>query len=147
MNTSAVHPLVTLIGSPNCGKTALFNALTGSRQKVANYSGVTVEKKEGVAVSSSGRRFRILDLPGSYSLNPASPDERVATEILMAQSQEEKAPEVILAVVDSTTLDRSLSLILELRDLGRPMILALNMIDLAQKRGQTLNSLSVWLSV
>ncbi|MGE0615491.1 MAG: ferrous iron transport protein B [Bacteriovoracia bacterium] len=138
MSTTTLH-LAALAGSPNCGKTALFNALTGSRQKVANYPGVTVERKEGVAKSTDGRSFRLLDLPGAYSLTPNTPDEAVTRDVLFGKLAGEAAPEVLVAVADATNLERHLSFVLELRALKQPVVLALNMIDLAKKRGLELD--------
>lgn len=127
-------PLVALTGTPNSGKTALFNALTGRRQKVANYPGVTVEKKEGLFTTRDGRQLRILDLPGAHSLSPGSLDEEVAFRVL-TQASGEESPDALICVADAANLERSLSFILELRDLGKPVVLALNMFDLAKKRG------------
>jgi ferrous iron transport protein B len=127
--------LVALVGNPNCGKTALFNLLTGSRQKVANYAGVTVERKEGVAITPSGKRVRILDLPGLYSLEPATPDEQITTDVLMGRRDGEAKPDAVICVTDATNLRQNLRLVLALKRLGVPMLLALNMSDLARKRG------------
>lgn len=126
---------VALAGNPNCGKTALFNALTGSRQKVGNYPGVTVERKEGMAKTKDGQLVEFLDLPGTYSLEARTPDEEITRSVLMGKLENEKSPEVILAVADATNLERQLAFILELMSLQKPMVLALNMIDLAKKRG------------
>ena len=126
---------VALLGNPNCGKTALFNLLTGSRQKVANYAGVTVERKEGVATSPAGTRYRVLDLPGAYSLNADSADEAVTRDVVLGQLDGEQVPEVLVCVTDATNLRLNLRLVLEVRRLGLPMLLALNMSDLAQRRG------------
>ncbi len=128
-------PLIALVGNPNCGKTALFNLLTGSRQKVANYAGVTVERKEGVAVTASGKRIRILDLPGVYSLDAATPDEHVTCEVLLGKRTGEQLPDAMVCVTDATNLRQNLRLVLALRRLGIPMLLALNMSDLAKRRG------------
>lgn len=127
--------LVALVGNPNCGKTALFNLLTGSRQKVANYAGVTVERKEGVLRLPSGRRLAVLDLPGTYSLMPHSPDEQVTCDVLSGRFVGERRPDVVLAVVDATRLARQLRLVLGLIRLGLPVVVALNMTDLARARG------------
>lgn len=127
--------LIALVGNPNCGKTALFNLLTGSRQKVANYAGVTVERKEGVAVTPSGKRVRILDLPGLYSLEAATPDERVTTDVLLGRRDGEAKPDAVVCVTDATNLRQNLRLVLALKRLGVPLLLALNMSDLARKRG------------
>jgi ferrous iron transport protein B len=127
--------LIALVGNPNCGKTALFNLLTGSRQKVANYAGVTVERKEGVAITPSGKRVRILDLPGLYSLEPATPDEQVTTDVLLGRRDGEAKPDAVVCVTDATNLRQNLRLVLALKRLGVPLLLALNMSDLARKRG------------
>ena len=129
----AVH--VALVGNPNCGKTALFNALTGSRQKVANYPGVTVERKEGSFVTPAGRPVRLLDLPGTYSLRARSPDEEVTRDVVLGHLAGEQRPEVLLCVADATNLRLGIRLVLELRRVGRPMLLALNMFDIARHRG------------
>jgi len=126
---------VALVGNPNCGKTALFNLLTGARQKVANYAGVTVERKVGTARLYSGQSLAIVDLPGAYSLTPASPDEQVTLDVIEGHREGEAAPDVIVAVVDATNLRMNLRLVLELKRLGRPMIVALNMADVAHAQG------------
>ncbi len=138
MQCSDTGPLpssIALVGNPNCGKTALFNLLTGARQKVANYAGVTVERKQGVARLPDGRRVTVIDLPGAYSLNPASPDEQVTLEVIEGRRAGEAAPQLLVAVVDATHLRMNLRLVLELRRLGRPMIVALNMADVARRQG------------
>lgn len=127
--------LVALAGNPNCGKTALFNLLTGSRQKVANYAGVTVERKEGRCVTPLGKRVQLLDLPGAYSLDARSPDERVTCDVLSGTATGETRPELAICVVDSTNLRRNLRFVLSVRRLGMPVVVALNMTDLARKRG------------
>ena len=126
---------VALVGNPNCGKTALFNRLTGARQKVANYAGVTVERKAGLARLADGRSITVIDLPGTYSLHPASPDEQVTLEVIEGRREGESAPQLIVAVVDATNLRMNLRLVLELRRLGRPMMVALNMADVARAQG------------
>ncbi|CAN7270456.1 ferrous iron transport protein B [Pseudoxanthomonas sp. LjRoot143] len=127
---------LALVGNPNCGKTALFNQLTGSRQKVANYAGVTVERKEGRLHSSdSGRSYAVLDLPGAYSLHAASLDEAVTRDVCRGFYPGEAAPDVLVCVVDATNLRLHLRFALEVRELGKPMILAVNMMDAAQRRG------------
>ena len=128
-------PLIALIGNPNCGKTALFNLLTGSRQKVANYAGVTVERKEGTLTTSNGKRLRVLDLPGAYSLHPRSPDERITTDVLYGRAKGERQPDMVVCVVDATNLRRTLRLVLSVKRLGLPCVVALNMADVAEKRG------------
>ena len=127
---------LSLVGVPNCGKTALFNRLTGSRQKVANYPGVTVERKEGRFVGpTSGRAYRLLDLPGAYSLQPTTLDEAITRDIVLGRHASEQPPDLIVCVVDATNLRLNLRLVLELKRLGRPMVVALNMSDLARARG------------
>ena len=131
---------LSLVGVPNCGKTALFNRLTGSRQKVANYPGVTVERKEGRFVGPrSGRTFRVVDLPGAYSLEPTTLDEAIARDVVLGRHAAEPAPDLLVCVVDATNLRLNLRLVLELKRLGRPMIVALNMSDVAAQRGYQLD--------
>lgn len=127
--------MVALVGNPNCGKTALFNLLTGARQKVANYAGVTVERKVGTLRLSGGQTVSVVDLPGSYSMNPSTPDERVMMEVITGQRAGEDAPDAIIAVVDATNLRLNLRLVLELARLGKPLIVALNMADVARANG------------
>ncbi|WP_265921714.1 ferrous iron transport protein B [Cupriavidus nantongensis] len=126
---------IALVGNPNCGKTALFNRLTGSRQKVANYAGVTVERKEGYFVSPAGRQVRILDLPGAYSLHAASLDEAITRDVCLGQRAGEARPDLLVSVVDATNLRLHLRFVLELRQLGLPMVVVLNMSDAAARRG------------
>lgn len=126
---------VALVGNPNCGKTALFNLLTGARQKVANYAGVTVERKIGQARLADGRPIAVIDLPGTYSLQPATPDEQVTLEVIEGRRAGEDVPDALVAVVDATNLRLNLRLVLELKQLGRPMLVALNMVDMARARG------------
>src|ERR1700754_2065652 len=127
---------VALVGTPNSGKTSLFNRLTGSRQKVANYPGVTVERKEGRFVGPvSGRSYRLLDLPGAYSLEPTSLDEAIARDVVLGRHASEPPPDLLVCVVDSTNLRLNLRLVLDLKRLGRPLIVALNMSDVAKQRG------------
>ncbi|TBR06652.1 MAG: ferrous iron transport protein B [Lysobacter sp.] len=126
---------LALVGNPNCGKTALFNRLTGSRQKVANYAGVTVERKEGRFTAPSGREYVVLDLPGAYSLQAASLDEAVTRDLCRGFYPGEPAPDVIICVVDATNLRLHLRFALEVRQLGQPMIVAVNMMDAARRRG------------
>ena len=133
-----VHPggkLLALVGNPNCGKTALFNRLTGSNQKVANYAGVTVERKEGRLKSAAGKTLRLLDLPGTYSLHPRSPDERVTCDVLAGRARGEKKPDLVVCVLDATNLRRNLRLVLAVKRQGLPVVIALNMADLAASRG------------
>ena len=126
---------VALVGNPNSGKTALFNALTGAHQKVANYAGVTVERKEGLIRTADGRSMSVLDLPGTYSLRARSPDEEVTRDAVLGRLAGEVPPDVIVAVADATNLRLVLRLILELKAVGRPMVLALNMFDIAERQG------------
>lgn len=126
---------IALVGNPNCGKTALFNLLTGSRQKVANYPGVTVERKEGRFTVPSGRVFRVLDLPGSYSLAATSPDEAITRDVCSGCYEGEAQPDLLVCVADATNLRLHLRFVLEVQRLGRPTVLALNMVDEAQRRG------------
>ena len=137
---TAPSPLIALVGNPNCGKTALFNILTGSRQKVANYAGVTVERKEGSLVTPSGLRVRILDLPGAYSLDPMTPDEQVTADVLLGRRAGESSPDFVVCVTDATNLRQNLRLALSLKRLGLPMVIALNMTDIARRRGITINA-------
>ncbi|WHZ12065.1 MAG: Ferrous iron transporter FeoB [Burkholderiaceae bacterium] len=137
---SGIAMRIALVGNPNCGKTALFNLLTGARQKVANYAGVTIERKEGFTRLPDGREISILDLPGAYSLNPASSDEAVTRDVVMGRRSGELGPDGIIAVVDATNLRMNLRLVLQLQLLGRPMVLALNMIDLARAQGLQIDS-------
>ena len=133
---AAVPPArIALLGNPNCGKTALFNLLTGSRQKVANYAGVTVERKEGRMRGPSGREYAVLDLPGAYSLQPASLDEAITRDLCRGFYPGEAAPDALVCVIDATNLRLHLRFALEVRELGKPMIVALNMVDAARRRG------------
>jgi ferrous iron transport protein B len=133
MNTST--SVVALVGNPNCGKTALFNALTGSRQKVANYPGVTVEKKVGPLTTPAGRSIQVVDLPGTYSLRARSPDEEITRDVVLGRLQTEVVPDLIVCVADASNLRLALRLALELKRVGRPVMLSLNMMDIARKRG------------
>jgi ferrous iron transport protein B len=137
--SAAADLRVALVGLPNCGKTALFNRLTGGRQKVANYPGVTVERKEGAFAGPSGRRYRLLDLPGTYSLTPTTLDEAITRDVALGRLAGEAQPETIVLVADATHLALSVRLALEVRELGVPMVLALNMSDLARRRGYSLD--------
>src|ERR1700758_532376 len=129
-------PSLSLVGVPNCGKTALFNRLTGSRQKVANYPGVTVERKEGrLTGPRTGRTYRVVDLPGAYSLEPTTLDEAIARDVVLGRHAVEPAPDLLVCVVDATNLRLNLRLVLELKRLDVPMIVALNMSDVAEQRG------------
>ena len=126
---------LAIVGNPNSGKTAVFNALTGSRQKVANYPGVTVERKSGLFRTPAGRTVNLIDLPGTYSLRARSPDEEVTRDAVLGRLEGEPVPDMLLCVADSTNLRIALRLVLELKRIGRPLVLALNMIDIAQRRG------------
>ena len=132
--SGALPQRVALLGNPNCGKTALFNLLTGSRQKVANYAGVTVERKEGVAVTPQGRQVFVLDLPGTYSLHAASADEAVTRDVVTGNS-DEPLPDLLICVADATNLRLSLQLVLQARQLGLPMLLVLNLSDMLARSG------------
>ncbi len=133
-------PLIALLGNPNCGKTALFNRLTGARQKVANYAGVTIERKEGSFTSPMGRAYKVLDLPGAYSLSATTPDEAITRDVVGGLRAGEQAPDAIVCVVNATNLRLNLRLVLEVKRLGLPMVLALNMVDVANKRGIRIDS-------
>ncbi len=133
--SEATLPRIALIGNPNSGKTALFNLLTGSRQKVANYAGVTVERKEGRMHGTAGRGYAVLDLPGAYSLTPASLEEAIARDVCRGFYPGEAAPDLLVCVVDATNLRLHLRFVLELKSLGRPMLVALNQMDAASRRG------------
>jgi ferrous iron transport protein B len=126
---------IALLGNPNCGKTALFNLLTGSRQKVANYAGVTVERKEGLFETPNGQRIRVLDLPGAYSLNALSLDETITRDVVLCANKDEDRPDLLICVTDATNLRLNLRLVVEAKRLGLPTVLALNMTDVAKHRG------------
>ena len=126
---------IALLGNPNCGKTALFNLLTGSRQKVANYAGVTVERKEGAFVTPTGRQVRVLDLPGAYSLNAVSADEAITRDVVSGVRADEGRPDLLVCVTDATNLKLGLRMVVEVKRLGVPMLIALNMSDVARRRG------------
>jgi ferrous iron transport protein B len=132
-------PLIAVAGSPNAGKSALFNALTGARQKVGNYPGVTVERHSGRLVLADGRPVELVDLPGAYSLDPASPDEAVTRDVLLGRQKGERQPDALLIVVDASNLDNHLRFALQLIELGLPTIIALNMVDLAKRDGLELD--------
>ena len=131
---------IALVGNPNCGKTSLFNHLTGTRQKVANYAGVTVERKVGTFTLPSGRGVRVLDLPGTYSLNATSPDEEITRDVVMGKIAEEQEQDAILCIVDATNLKLHLGLVLEVIAQGKPILLVLNMMDEARRRGMQINT-------
>jgi ferrous iron transport protein B len=135
MTTSSRSPVFALVGNPNCGKSTLFNALTGLKQKVGNYPGVTVEKKIGTAYSQHGQPITVIDLPGAYSLAARSPDEAVTRDVLLGRRADTPQPDRILCIVDATNLERNLYLVHQVLDLGRPVIVVLNMMDLATQAG------------
>ena len=130
---------LALVGTPNSGKTSLFNALTGSRQKVANYPGVTVERKEGAFVTPLGRQVSLIDLPGTYSLRGRSPDEEITRDVVLGRTSGEALPDLVLCVANSTNLRLTIRLLLELKSTGRPLVLVLNMFDIATRRGVTVD--------
>ena len=131
--------MVALVGNPNAGKSALFNALTGARQKVGNYPGVTVERHAGRLTLGDGRPLELVDLPGTYSLTPSSPDERVTRDVIMGTQAGERVPSALIVVVDASNLDNHLRFAMELIALGRPVVVALNMYDLATRDGLTID--------
>src|SRR5262245_52129706 len=128
-----------LVGNPNTGKTTLFNALSGLNQRVGNYPGLTVETKKG-HMSCAGRAFDLIDLPGTYSLAPRSPDEMVAVDVLLGRQAGEARPDVVVALVDASNLDRNLYLTTQALELGVPVVVALNMIDVAQGQGLSVDA-------
>jgi ferrous iron transport protein B len=141
MHETAEAPrTIALIGNPNSGKTTLFNALTGSNQRVGNYSGVTVELKSGETYTPHGRKLRVLDLPGCYSLRAPSPDERVTVDALEGRLAGVDVPDLVVCVVDASNLERHLQLALQVIERGIPTILALNMVDVAEKAGLRLDA-------
>lgn len=132
-------PLIALVGNPNAGKSALFNALTGARQKIGNYPGVTVERKSGRAALADGRPAELVDLPGTYSLVPTSPDEQVTRDVVLGKQAGERLPDALIVVVDASNLENHLRFALEVLDLGLPTVVALNMVDLATRDGLELS--------
>ncbi len=137
---TAMPPLVALVGNPNAGKTSLFNALTGARQKIGNYPGVTVERHAGRGAFADGRPIEFVDLPGTYSLTPASPDEQVTRDVLVGTQAGERTPEALVIVVDAGNLDNHLRFTLELLGLGLPTVIALNMVDMAERDGLVIDA-------
>ena len=129
-----------VVGNPNSGKTTLFNALTGLRQKVANYPGVTVEKKSGQFIGQHGEKVELLDLPGSYSIGAHAPDERITRDVLLDLRQDTPRPERILCVIDASHLERNLYFITQVLELGLPTVIALNMVDVAMAQGTPVNA-------
>lgn len=136
---TAAPPLIALVGNPNAGKSALFNALTGARQKIANYPGVTVERKSGRMFLSDGRPVEMLDLPGSYSLTADSLDEKVTRDVVLGTLESQRRPDALIVVLDATNLENHLRFCLELLDLDIPTVVALNMVDLATRDGLTID--------
>jgi ferrous iron transport protein B len=133
-------PIVAaLVGNPNAGKSALFNALTGARQKIANYPGVTVERKSGRLMLPSGEPVELIDLPGSYSLDPSSPDEEVTRDVVLGRMAGQAQPDVLIIVLDASNLEQHLVFAQEMLELGRPTVVALNMVDLAERDGLVLD--------
>src|SRR5262249_32383346 len=129
---------VALVGNPNTGKSTLFNALTGLRQRVGNYPGVTVEMKKGTA-RVAGAEIEVIDLPGTYSLAPRSPDEMVSVDLLLGHVKGESRPDVVVSIVDATNLERHLYLPTQLLELGVPVVLAVNLVDIARSHGLAIN--------
>ena len=132
--TKRGHPVLALVGNPNTGKTTLFNALSGLHQRVGNYPGVTVETKKG-SMTFQGKHFEIIDLPGTYSLAPRSPDEMLAVDVILGQQAGEERPDVVLSIVDASNLERNLYLTTQVLELGVPVVVALNMVDVAAGQG------------
>src|SRR5215217_1371427 len=134
---------VALIGNPNTGKSTLFNALTGMRQRVGNYSGVTVERVEGRYRDAQGRPVAVLDLPGTYSLSASSPDEEIALSVLLGRAEGVEAPEVVVVVLDAQNLERNLFLASQVLELGLPTVIALNQIDAAEAAGLRIDAVEL----
>jgi len=142
-NSKETFRRVAIAGNPNAGKTTLFNLLTGMRQKVGNYPGVTVEKKTGRFFGSHGEQMELIDLPGSYSLQVRSPDEAVARDLLLGRIADTPRPDVIVAVVDASNLGRHLYLVAQMLELGLPVIVVLNMVDMAEKQGLVMDVMAL----
>ncbi|TAK67049.1 MAG: ferrous iron transport protein B [Bacteroidetes bacterium] len=140
LSTETVLRNIAIIGNPNAGKTTLFNALTGLRQKVANYPGVTIEKKEGILSLPDGSEALLLDLPGTYSLTANSPDERIATDVLLQKVDGSFLPEIVICVVDASNIERNLYLVTQIIDYHFPVVIALNMMDIAEKQGTNIDA-------
>src|SRR6187399_3308765 len=134
---------VAIAGNPNCGKTTIFNALTGLRQRTGNYPGVTVEKKVGRFHGSHGEPMDLLDLPGSYSLQVRSPDEAVARDVLLGRREDTPRPDVIVCVVDASNLERNLYLVAQMLELQIPVVVALNMVDVAEENGVAIDLMAL----
>ena len=139
LSTASRVPLYALVGNPNCGKTTVFNALTGLRQKVGNYPGVTVEKKEGRLRLPDGATASLIDLPGLYSLTPRSPDEAIARDVLLGHRSDVAQPDGIVHIVDAANLERNLYLTAQILDLGLPTVVVLTMTDVAARTGQAVD--------
>ena len=143
MSEPASNLAVALVGNPNTGKSTLFNALTGLRQRVGNYPGVTVARKSGTCDLGDGRKVELVDLPGLYSLAAASPDEQVVTDALAGKIAGERVPDVIVLVADATNLLRNLFLASQLAELGRPAVLVLNQADVAREQGMRIDTVQL----
>nr|MDQ3625223.1 50S ribosome-binding GTPase [Verrucomicrobiota bacterium] len=131
--TAETTRLIAIAGNPNCGKTTIFNGLTGLRQRTGNYPGVTVERKVGRFFGAHGESMELLDLPGSYSLQVRSPDEAVARDVLLGRRSDTSRPEVIVCVIDASNIERNLYLAAQFLELGLPLVIALNMVDVAEQ--------------
>lgn len=129
---------IALVGNPNCGKTSVFNALTGLNQRTGNFPGITVDKKIGKFSLAKGKKVELIDLPGTYSLHPFSTDERVVIQSLL-QKSDPNYPEMVLYIADSTQLEKSLLLFSQIKDLNLPVVLALNMTDIAEQQNIVIN--------
>ncbi|HEX8832157.1 MAG TPA: FeoB small GTPase domain-containing protein, partial [Longimicrobium sp.] len=138
---------VALIGNPNTGKSTLFNALTGMRQRVGNYSGVTVERVEGRYRDAEGRPVTVLDLPGTYSLSASSPDEEIALGVLLGRTPGAEAPDVVVVVLDAQNLERNLFLATQVLELGLPTVVALNQVDAAAAAGLRVDAVELTLEL
>ncbi|MCK9540865.1 MAG: ferrous iron transporter B [Novosphingobium sp.] len=139
----ARHRTAALVGNPNAGKSALFNALTGAHQKIANYPGVTVERKAGRLILPSGEPVDLTDLPGSYGLHATSPDEEVTSKVILGQFPGEASPDVLVIVLDASNLEQHLVFAQEVLELGKPAVVALNMVDLAERDGLTIDAVAL----
>ena len=135
MSEPSLKAKIALVGNPNAGKTTLFNALTGQNQKVGNYAGATVSRKSGTFFTPHGHKFELIDLPGSYSLEANSPDEKITRDVLIGDQKGEKTPDLVLCVLDACHLERHLYLLLQVIDLGYPFVVALNKMDSAESQG------------
>src|SRR5207249_4654192 len=131
---AARDPVFAIVGNPNCGKSTIFNSLTGLKQKVANYPGVTVEKREGTCFSQHGKRIRLIDLPGTYSLNARSPDEAVVRDVLLGRRADTPRPDAVIMIADASNIERNLYLVTQVFELGLPSLLVVNMMDVAEAK-------------